>query len=226
VDSAARRSARPAYVEQDKAARLFLYRGDMYREWLAYGSDAKAIATAFTAGINAYIELTEAQPDLLPPEFGLLGYKPARWSPEDVVRIRSHGLWRNVTSEVKRARIACEHGLPAARLWKVLEPKWEARIPDGLDPCSIPEKRARPLPARESAGPLRRRTAAGHGRQWGARGSVAADRAALIAEVRSADLARNLGSNNWVSALRAPTPAGRSSPMIRTARCRRRRCAT
>ena len=42
----------PAYVEQDKAARLFLYRGDMY-EWLAYGNDAKKITEAFTAGINA-----------------------------------------------------------------------------------------------------------------------------------------------------------------------------
>ena len=32
------------YVEQDRATRLFLYRGDMYREWLAYGSYAKRIA--------------------------------------------------------------------------------------------------------------------------------------------------------------------------------------
>src|SRR5678815_3575656 len=36
-----------AYVEQDKAARLFLYRGDMDREWAAYGPEAKRIATAF-----------------------------------------------------------------------------------------------------------------------------------------------------------------------------------
>src|SRR5271169_2289053 len=35
----------PAYLEQDKAARLFLYRGDMSREWAAYGPDAQAIAT-------------------------------------------------------------------------------------------------------------------------------------------------------------------------------------
>src|ERR1700691_6133115 len=27
----------PAYVEQDRAARLFLYRGDMQAEWAAYG---------------------------------------------------------------------------------------------------------------------------------------------------------------------------------------------
>ena len=32
----------PAFVEQDKAARLFPYRGDMEKEWAAYGPDAKA----------------------------------------------------------------------------------------------------------------------------------------------------------------------------------------
>src|SRR3954466_14216903 len=30
----------PAWVEHDRMARAVLYRGDMYREWLAYGSDA------------------------------------------------------------------------------------------------------------------------------------------------------------------------------------------
>lgn len=66
------------YLEQDRATRLFLYRGDMYREWLAYGSDAKRIAEAFTSGINAYIELLQEKPELLPPEFSLLNYRPAR----------------------------------------------------------------------------------------------------------------------------------------------------
>jgi penicillin amidase len=127
-----------AYVDQDRAARLFLYRGDMYREWLAYGSDAKRIATAFVAGINAYLDLISTDPDLMPMEFGLLGYEPARWSPEDVVRIRSHGLWRNVVTEVRRARILCELSMDEARVWKVLEPKWETRVPIGLDPCAVP----------------------------------------------------------------------------------------
>ena len=128
-----------AYVEQDRAARLFLYRGDMYREWLAYGSDAKRIATAFTNGINAFVSLLETQPGLMPPEFELLGYRPATWQPADVVRIRSHGLWRNVVREVRRAQIVCNLGLEASQLWKVLEPQWQTRIPEGLDPCTIPE---------------------------------------------------------------------------------------
>ncbi|MFX7808603.1 penicillin acylase family protein, partial [Acinetobacter baumannii] len=39
----------PNYVEQDRAARLFLYRGDMAREWRSYGPDAERIATRFVA---------------------------------------------------------------------------------------------------------------------------------------------------------------------------------
>ncbi len=103
------------YLRQDRATRLFLYRGDMHREWLAYGSDAKKIAEAFTSGVNAYIDLLDDHPDLLPPEFDLLNYRPARWAAEDVVRIRGHGLWGNVSSEVARARIVCKSDLETAR---------------------------------------------------------------------------------------------------------------
>lgn len=126
-------------LEQDKAARLFLYRGSMFREWLAYGSDAKRIATAFVAGINAYIDLLEQDPALLPIEFRVLGYKPARWQADDVVRIRSNGLWRNVVNEATRARYICKHGLEKQKYLKKLEPPWELVIPEGLDPCDIPE---------------------------------------------------------------------------------------
>ena len=126
------------YIKQDEATRLFLYRGDMYREWLAYGSDAKPIAEAFTTGINAYVALTEQNPDLLPPEFELLGYRPAKWQASDVVRIRSHGLLRNVPMEVRRARIVCERGLETAAKWRQLEPNWTTKIPEGFDPCVVP----------------------------------------------------------------------------------------
>jgi len=126
------------YLDQDRATRLFLYRGDMYREWLAYGSDAKRIAEAFTSGINAYIDVLDENPELLPPEFDLLKYSPARWSPSDVVRIRGHGLWGNIDREVQRALIACAADLETATYWWQLEPEWETKIPEGLDPCTIP----------------------------------------------------------------------------------------
>jgi len=127
------------YVEQDRANRLFLYRGDMYREWLAYGSDAKRIAESFAAGINAYVDLTNDEPKLLPPEFELLNYRPSRWEAADIVRIRSHGLLRNVSNEVKRARIACKTGIESTANWILLEPEWTTKIPKGLDPCVIPD---------------------------------------------------------------------------------------
>jgi len=128
----------PEFLEQDRATRLFLYRGDMYREWLAYGSDAKRIAEAFTSGVNAYVDLLDENPELLPPEFGLLDYKPARWSPSDVVRIRGHGLWGNIGSEVQRAQIVCAASLETAAYWQQLQPAWDTEIPAGLDPCEIP----------------------------------------------------------------------------------------
>jgi penicillin amidase len=129
----------PRFVEQDRAARLLVYRGHLYREWLAYAEDTKRIVTAFVAGINAYIALTEREPERLPVEFRLLGYRPARWSPETVVRLRSHGLLRNVESEVRRARLLRDHGPAALALADRLEPAHAFVIPEGLDLQGIPD---------------------------------------------------------------------------------------
>jgi penicillin G amidase len=129
----------PAYAEQDRAARLFLHRGEMREEWLAYGSDTERIITAFVAGINAHVKLVEQDPHLLPPEFRLMGYRPALWSPEDVVRIRSHGLYRNVIEEVTRALVLRDFGPEAEALRRRLEPHREIVIPEGLDLSLIPE---------------------------------------------------------------------------------------
>ena len=128
----------PAYAAQDRAARLFLYRGDMDAEWAAYGPGAKANSEAWVAGVNAYVAEIAAGKRDLPQEFKLAGSQPGTWSADDVVRIRSHGLTRNVGLEVSRAQIACVAGLPATRLLKLLEPAWTTKIPEGLDPCDIP----------------------------------------------------------------------------------------
>ena len=68
----------------------------MKREWAAYSPDAESIATQFAAGVNAYIRWLAAHPQQMPYEFKLLHYQPGLWSPEDVVRIRSHGLGGNL----------------------------------------------------------------------------------------------------------------------------------
>ncbi|MBR0899530.1 penicillin acylase family protein [Bradyrhizobium tropiciagri] len=180
----------PAYAEQDKALRLFLYRGDMNAEWTAYGPKAKTYAEAFVAGVNAYVADVNAGKRPLPIEFRIAGTKPDLWSAEDVVRVRSHGLTRNVASEVKRALVACAAGLDADRFRVKLEPDWTTKIPDGLDPCSVPkgvlaayDLATRPV---KFASPKDQKAALAH------------DPDTYLAE---ADQQRDtIGSNNWVIA--------------------------
>ena len=130
----------PAWVESDRMARAVLFRGDMYREWLAYGSDSKRVAEAFVAGVNAYVAQAKANPALLPTEFKLLGYQPSAWSAEDVVRIRHHGLTLNFTSEVDRALALCggEAGARTDWLRRELDPPITPKLADGLDACALP----------------------------------------------------------------------------------------
>ncbi|WP_326566687.1 penicillin acylase family protein [Amycolatopsis rhabdoformis] len=129
----------PEQAERDRAARLFLYRGDMHREWLAYGSDTKRATTAFVEGVNAFVQLTRDQPELLPVEFRELGYEPALWAPEDVARIRSHGLFYNVREEVARARTLRDLPPDAEELRRRREPWRPVDVPEGLDLSAIPD---------------------------------------------------------------------------------------
>ena len=85
----------PAYVAKDRAARLFLYRGDMDAEWAVYGPDAKAWTESFVAGLNAYVAKVRAGEAPLPAEFTLSDTQPELWDAADVVRIRSHGISNN-----------------------------------------------------------------------------------------------------------------------------------
>ncbi len=127
------------FVEQDRAARLFLYRGDMRKEWAAYGPNAQRIATRFVAGINAYIDWIGSDPAQWPLEFRYFSYAPQKWQAEDVVRIRSHGLTRNLSSEFSRATVACRSDLKSDELRAGLSPPWEVQLPQGLDPCLPPD---------------------------------------------------------------------------------------
>lgn len=126
------------FAAQDRAARLFLYRGDMAAEWAAYGPQAKGYAEAFTAGINAYVGEIRSGARPLPEEFTITGTTPDLWRPDEVVRIRSHGLTRNAAAEVERAQITCAAGLEANALNRRLEPARPLSVPEGLDPCAIP----------------------------------------------------------------------------------------
>jgi penicillin amidase len=181
----------PAYVESDRMARAVLFRGSLYREWLAYASDAKRIAEAFVAGVNAWVDLTERQPELLPEEFRMLGYRPAHWQAADIVRIRHHGLTLNLTNEIDRAEVYCKDGPDAPRVdWlrRALVPEIAPTLAAGLDPCVLPFAALRQAYALATARPQLGATASAPGRagpvSQAARGTV--------------DDVLLQGSNNWV----------------------------
>ncbi len=128
-----------AHAERDRAARLFLYRGDLRAEWLAYGSDTKEVASAFVAGVNAFVTLAREDDSLLPVEFKELGYLPSLWDPSDVARIRSHGLFYNLEEEVARALTLRDFGPEVENLRRVREPNTDLIVPEGLDLEAIPD---------------------------------------------------------------------------------------
>jgi penicillin G amidase len=181
----------PAFVDQDKATRLFLYRGDMDKEWAAYGSDAKQIAEHFVNGINAYIDWLAQHPDRVPWEFKELNYAPAKWSADDVVRIRSHGLTRNLNSEVARSKVMCAADLKSDEVRLGLRPAWQPQVPPGFDPClpkdllkvfTLATQEVRLTPAALKA-------------------TVTTDSAPAVEIAGSEQTAENFeGSNNWVIA--------------------------
>jgi penicillin amidase len=115
-------------VEADRFARLMRYRGDMDAEWKSYSPDTRAIATAFTRGINAYIALAK---DRLPIEFQLLGFAPKPWLPEDVLG-RMSGIYmsQNFRNEVMRARLVAALGIDKARRLAPVDPprQYEAAL--------------------------------------------------------------------------------------------------
>ncbi|MGE8686074.1 MAG: penicillin acylase family protein [Achromobacter sp.] len=122
----------PRFVEQDRAARLFLYRGDMQAEFASYHPQGKAILTSFAAGINAYVDWVKAHPDQMPPEFKLTGTQPGYWSPETSL-IRIYGLTRNLTEEVRMAQRVATLGLNTVQGLSTFEPPLALQVPAGLD---------------------------------------------------------------------------------------------
>lgn len=122
----------PRFIEQDRAARLFLFRGDMQAEFASYHPEGQAILTSFAAGINAYVDWVKANPDQLPPEFKLTGTLPGYWRPETSL-IRIYGLTRNLTAEVKLAEQVASLGLNAVQGLSTFEPPLALQVPAGLD---------------------------------------------------------------------------------------------
>jgi penicillin amidase len=89
----------PKELDRDIGNRLFMYRGDLTQELNWYHPHGAEIVQAFVNGVNAYIERTQKHPELLSPEFKILGIKPGLWTPAVVVS-RFNGLLGNVDEEL------------------------------------------------------------------------------------------------------------------------------
>jgi len=191
----------PSYVAQDRAARLFLYRGDMAAEWAAYAPGSREAVEAFAAGVNAYVAEVNAGKRPLPVEFKLTASKPEAWTPEDILRIRSHALVSNVSSEVARAQVACTAGLHADLLRRTLSPAHTPVVPAGLDPCVVPADVLKDyLLATE---PVSFEALAPGGKR--------AEAAPQVQLAEALDAYQNEGSNNWVI---APSRTATGRPIL------------
>jgi hypothetical protein len=112
----------PRFVAADKAARLFLYRGDIDAELAALPADVLECARGYVAGVNARIAELAADPAQLPLEYGILGISPMRWEMADLVRNRGIGMGRRrrgaprTASGARSARCRSADGAAAPRL--------------------------------------------------------------------------------------------------------------
>ena len=124
-------------VEGDRFARLIQYRGDMQAEWTSYAPDTQQIATAFTRGINAFIDQSQAS-GKLPIEFQLLGIRPKKWQPADILgRMSGIIMTANWQREVARARLIAAVGVEKARQIAPTDPPRAFRPASGIDLATI-----------------------------------------------------------------------------------------
>ena len=109
-------------LKRDIGTRLFRFRGDMTEEMNHYHRDGAEIITAFTDGINAYIEEIRQTPEKLPVEFKVLGILPEQWTPEVVIS-RHQGLLGNIGAELKTGRAVATLGAAATKDLSWFHPK-------------------------------------------------------------------------------------------------------
>jgi len=109
-------------LKRDIGTRLFKYRGDLNTEMDHYHEDGKEIITAYTNGVNAYIETILKTPELLPIEFRLLNILPKKWTP-DVVISRHQGLLGNIGTELQIGRAVSKLGVEKVKELSWFHPK-------------------------------------------------------------------------------------------------------
>ena len=109
-------------LKRDIGTRLFKFRGNMTQEMKHYHEDGVEIITAYTNGVNAYINEIRTTPDKLPIEFKLLNIVPEIWTPEVVVS-RHQGLLGNIETELKIGRAVAKLGAEKVKDLSWFHPK-------------------------------------------------------------------------------------------------------
>jgi len=179
----------PRFIAADRAARLFQYRGDIDAELASLPPEVLDCARGYVAGVNARIAELEADPTLLPLEYGILGITPLRWDLRDLVRVRSDGMG-DADDEIRHAQLQARGLLHLDAFMDPLRPAWRFAVPEGLDCAAVSETDLGAL--RDAAEPL----------PWGDRKAASYDR-----ELDRLALAAQ-GSNAWTVA-GARTASGR-----------------
>ncbi|MGB7022615.1 MAG: penicillin acylase family protein [Candidatus Acidiferrales bacterium] len=122
-------------LPRDIAARLTRYRGSMDAEYRSYAPDTREVLSAFTAGINAYIErrLDPKGPGL-PIEFQLAGFRPELWRPNDcLTRMATLSVTGNATEELALAHLVALLGPKKAASLQDFDPPATLEPPAGED---------------------------------------------------------------------------------------------
>ena len=103
----------------------------MKQEMNHYHKDGEEIISAYSDGVNAYIEEILKTPEKLPIEFKLLNIKPTKWTPEVVIS-RHQGLLGNIGVELKTGRAVARLGSEKVKELSSFHPQ----VPDiELDPA-------------------------------------------------------------------------------------------
>ncbi|HJP52619.1 MAG: penicillin acylase family protein [Pseudomonadales bacterium] len=101
-------------LAHDKGTRLLRFRGNIKEEMSHYHEDGEEIIISFVRGVNAYIEQTRRNPDLLPFEFKLLGIEPGLWTPEVVIS-RHNALTGGISTEIMLSKTISTIGAARTR---------------------------------------------------------------------------------------------------------------
>ncbi|MGB5554537.1 MAG: penicillin acylase family protein, partial [Flavobacteriaceae bacterium] len=109
-------------LNRDIGTRLFKFRGDMTTEMEHYHEDGVEILTAYTNGVNAYIDEVLQRPELLPETFKALDILPQKWTPEVIIS-RHQGLLGNITEELDYGRAVAKLGAAKVKEYAWFHPK-------------------------------------------------------------------------------------------------------